>query len=834
MKLTTSQYVNNKLSCKGTGVGYSKRGGGGGWHFAVHCTSKGSQWYSGLTVASHRGPTGFDSRRNRSRILACGNRAGRCRWSVGFLGDLPFPPPLQSSAAPYSPSFTLISSQDLDVRAAQISRLYFTPQYFVHGCRLGHVPRIIPAAEYETVFREIAVWIPANSVSTTPGFADSSQASCMLGHVPRIIPAAEYETVFREIAVWIPASSVSTTPGFADSSQASCMWGNTQRAYEWILSRACKSAHFTANSSYNTPLHRCDSHYYCCSTCLRRRVAAHEAHPGGGGMSVATISLLVSLSFQLPLFAAPHARDDRIPRELPRLVQVRSLRLWMAGRGKQQIPEKTRRPVASSCTISTCENPGVTRPWTESGSALVGGEQSNRSATAVPVGGKLRCISLGWRRADGNTETFSLRITRVLDAVVSGSPSVWCARYQRFTLQDDSQLDRQTSAKVSLEQRRNARAGETGDPRGNPLTNGIVRCENPGATSSVIEPGSPRWEASSLTTTPPRPHRMQNNEAVVLATYARLPRAHKHARYFTATDKLVARATPVYSNLIPLLQVVCTVHENALTPATGGATVAERLACSPPTKAIRVTPDFRMWESIVPDDAVGRQVFLEDLPFHSGAAPYSPRPPSSALKTSMLRAVQITSLTSDMRRNTFGDPKERRRQVYTHRQQKSRCNYPFEWDSAQPRATEKQLTRQLSAGLKRPVTINNHLLAIGYRSRRPTRHPLQLQILTARRWTGPQLPNCDRSGWANAPADLSSSPGPRIWSGAGMGGRGNGRSPRRPANQRNRPARCPHAGVRWVTRPGIEPGSPWWGAGELTAQPPRPHGIIRKLRPRHT
>ncbi|KAJ8873589.1 hypothetical protein PR048_024407 [Dryococelus australis] len=41
--------------------------------------------------------------------------------------------------------------------------------------------------------------------------------------------------------------------------------------------------------------------------------------------------------------------------------------------------------------------------------------------------------------------------------------------------------------------------------------------------------------------------------------------------------------------------------------------------------------------------------FLGDLPFrppsHSGAAPYSPQSPSSALKTSMLRAVQISSLT---------------------------------------------------------------------------------------------------------------------------------------------------------------------------------------------
>ncbi|KAJ8897550.1 hypothetical protein PR048_002899 [Dryococelus australis] len=38
-----------------------------------------------------------------SRFFACENRAGRCRWSAGFLGDLPFPPPFHSSAAPYSP-----------------------------------------------------------------------------------------------------------------------------------------------------------------------------------------------------------------------------------------------------------------------------------------------------------------------------------------------------------------------------------------------------------------------------------------------------------------------------------------------------------------------------------------------------------------------------------------------------------------------------------------------------------------------------------------------------------------------------------------------------------
>ncbi|KAJ8868592.1 hypothetical protein PR048_030130 [Dryococelus australis] len=50
------------------------------------------------------------------RIFARGNRAGRCRWSADFLGDLPFPPPFHSGASPYSPlspSLALKSHQNL-------------------------------------------------------------------------------------------------------------------------------------------------------------------------------------------------------------------------------------------------------------------------------------------------------------------------------------------------------------------------------------------------------------------------------------------------------------------------------------------------------------------------------------------------------------------------------------------------------------------------------------------------------------------------------------------------------------------------------------------------
>ncbi|KAJ8883706.1 hypothetical protein PR048_015560 [Dryococelus australis] len=50
------------------------------------------------------------------RISASRTRAGQCRWSAGFIGDIPFPPPLRSAAAPYTPRFTLAGFQYVDVK----------------------------------------------------------------------------------------------------------------------------------------------------------------------------------------------------------------------------------------------------------------------------------------------------------------------------------------------------------------------------------------------------------------------------------------------------------------------------------------------------------------------------------------------------------------------------------------------------------------------------------------------------------------------------------------------------------------------------------------------
>ncbi|KAJ8886053.1 hypothetical protein PR048_012259 [Dryococelus australis] len=79
------------------------------WPFSDH----GASLCSGYTTRLPPSRTVFVSQRGRSRIFECGYRTRRCRWSAGFSRALPFPSPLHSSTAPFSPHFTLVSSQDL-------------------------------------------------------------------------------------------------------------------------------------------------------------------------------------------------------------------------------------------------------------------------------------------------------------------------------------------------------------------------------------------------------------------------------------------------------------------------------------------------------------------------------------------------------------------------------------------------------------------------------------------------------------------------------------------------------------------------------------------------
>ncbi|KAJ8881211.1 hypothetical protein PR048_017685 [Dryococelus australis] len=66
-------------------------------------------WHTGAAVAE-RLDCSPPTKANRVQCLA--RPLPLYHWSVGFLGDLPFTPPLHYGAAPFSPHFTLIGSQD--------------------------------------------------------------------------------------------------------------------------------------------------------------------------------------------------------------------------------------------------------------------------------------------------------------------------------------------------------------------------------------------------------------------------------------------------------------------------------------------------------------------------------------------------------------------------------------------------------------------------------------------------------------------------------------------------------------------------------------------------
>ncbi|KAJ8894527.1 hypothetical protein PR048_007184 [Dryococelus australis] len=201
--------------------------------------------------------------------------------------------------------------------------------------------------------------------------------------------------------------------------------------------------------------------------------------------------------------------------------------------------------------------------------------------------------------------------------------------------------------RVIMEQRRNEGAGETGDPRENPPTSGIVRHDShvrkSGVTLPGIELGSPWWEASRLTAQPPWPRGWATRRKCPRGESQEPLSADLHAErallgcHNYIDDSIGCHRPGSHHRIVQctsgrggLVATLLTSHQGEMGSTPGG-----------------VAPGYADVE-IVPDDAVGRRVFSGisrfPRPFHSGAAPYSPRSPSPALKTSMFRAVQISSL----------------------------------------------------------------------------------------------------------------------------------------------------------------------------------------------
>ncbi|KAJ8891162.1 hypothetical protein PR048_010677 [Dryococelus australis] len=221
------------------------------------------------------------------------------------------------------------------------------------------------------------------------------------------------------------------------------------------------------------------------------------------------------------------------------------------GGGEREIPEETRRPAASSDTIPTCENPradGAERfpsfphqlpaklnshrnfghnarkteeselnvttnaPIFSGNNAAIYKQPCDLKVTAfVNLFDPARLAHVhpccaGITSERGATDTAHLRTSQGR-LRLSYAPAI-CGREVQLGASAVVLTEPMRVIVVSMEQRRNAREGEKGDPRENPPTSGIVRHDShlrkSGVTRPEIEPGSPWWEASSLTGQRPR------------------------------------------------------------------------------------------------------------------------------------------------------------------------------------------------------------------------------------------------------------------------------------------------------------------------------------------
>ncbi|KAJ8893509.1 hypothetical protein PR048_006107 [Dryococelus australis] len=168
---------------------------------------------------------------------------------------------------------------------------------------------------------------------------------------------------------------------------------------------------------------------------------------------------------------------------------------------------------------------------------------------------------------------------------------------------------------------------------------------------------------------------------------------------------------------------------------------------------------------IVPDDAAGRWVFSGIYRF--------PRPlilalhriqltsPSSALKTTMLKAARISSLTHFHSTRKSMNYDNALRERYSGRSQRNTWSEVFCRRAIRTRRT-------LKMGMPPRISLRQH-----EQGRRKRAIPKKTLRPTPSSGT---IPTCENPG---------------------------------------------------VTRPGIKPGSPWWEASSLTAQPPPPQGRVR-------
>ncbi|KAJ8888321.1 hypothetical protein PR048_007808 [Dryococelus australis] len=288
-----------------------------------------------------------------------------------------------------------------------------------------------------------------------------------------------------------------------------------------------------------------------------------------------------------------------------------------------EIPKKTHRPVASPGTISTCENPGVTRTVIETGSPWLGGEQANRSSTVVPLAAK---SSLAFRRLPAplsrfipviKAPTLQERKQETCFRKSLGAPHLTC--YLHIFLQDLS-LPRAIKFLRRRDEGGAASECNVGDAA-------VARRNLPPASENA------KWDLRG--SSPKTPH-LCVDETTMVESHARAQGDEHLTAEHSKPSKILTRCST------RILMWVSGLHCRGVRFSRGNPTYSRVFnpglgwfSAHPPSTQLGepgsipggVAPGFSHVR-IVSDNATGRRGFLGNFPFplplRSGAAPYSP------------------------------------------------------------------------------------------------------------------------------------------------------------------------------------------------------------------
>ncbi|KAJ8865946.1 hypothetical protein PR048_033469 [Dryococelus australis] len=331
----------------------------------------------------------FDSGRGRSPDFRVWNRPGRCRWSAWFLGGLPFPPALVFQRCSIPPRFVLIASHDLHhqlgsplvdnrpimnaVKFTIVSGVLCTNRTMASSNtdtnRTGVLTvvdiavRILLEFSHQNLCR--IAWAP-DTVSVQCRFSVEQTpcpVSCAEGHGDDHPWLLQKLKKCDTLPTYAARSLPFVNPRARGRKRASlhCTFLALRPRHErstWPRGRACNWRFSGVYSAVHCPTGARKRPVEC--WLLLRLPATRRRANGLGGSGwrqkeTATHIANCSRTGQQNGVADQHHVITRFANQ-------------RLGWEKREIPEKTRRPAASSGTIPTCENPGVTRPGIEPGS----------------------------------------------------------------------------------------------------------------------------------------------------------------------------------------------------------------------------------------------------------------------------------------------------------------------------------------------------------------------------------------------------------------------------------------------------------------------------------